>query len=461
MNTTQPPSTTTSTQRRPGGLLINHDFALLWGGQAVSAIGDSTFATTLVLWVVTLIARRQPWTPLAVSGVLLATIAPELLISPFAGVFADRWNKRRTMLVMDAMRAVLVLLLPLATGIAPLPFVLSGHVSVAWQLGAIYCTVFLASSCAQFFNPSLAALIAAIVEDPLRARASGLRQGASSLAAVVGPALAAALFFGAGIEWALLLNALSFVVSFAAILGIRTRSPAPQDIALEEHAGFLDELRAGVRFYFGNRVLVTLLVTGVLTLLGFGALNTLDIFFVTQNLRAAPSLYGILTSVQGVGLIAGATFAAIFAQRIGLARVLGLSLLAWGVVIVIYARQTSIAPALALMGLTGFLLATAQVAETPLLMRVTPQHFLGRVVSVLMPAMSAAELVGIGLSGYVDSTALRHLHVMVIGVVIGPVDTIFTVVGLSVLAGGAYALLSLRGLSPAQETAPDAASTPG
>ncbi len=211
---------------RPLRFLINRSFALLWGGQTISVLGDFTFATTLVLWVAVLIARGQPWAPLAVSGVLLATILPEFVVAPVAGVFADRWNRRRTMLAMDATRAVLIALLVLATGVVPLPFTPDGRLPLAWQLGAIYGTVFLASACSQFFNPALFGFLATTVDEPQRARASGLRQTASSLAAIIGPALAAALFFGAGIAWALLLNALSFVVSFLAILAIRTPATA-------------------------------------------------------------------------------------------------------------------------------------------------------------------------------------------------------------------------------------------
>jgi len=434
---------------RPLQFLINRNFALLWGGQTISVLGDSIFTITLVLWVATRIARGQPWAPLAVSGVLLATIAPEFLVSPIAGVFADRWNRRRIMLAMDATRAVLIALLVLATGSTLLPFVPGDQLPLVWQLGAIYGIVFLASICSQFFNPALFAFIATTVEEPQRSRASGLRQASASIAGLVGPALAAALFFGAGIEWALLLNALSFAASFLAIVAIH--APASRrEAAPQEQEGFLRAFGTGLRFYFGNRILVTLLVTAVLTLLAFGTLNTLDIFFVTQNLRATPDFYAILASAQGLGLLVGAVFAAAFAQRIGVARVLGLSLLVWGATILIYARLTDIAPALALMGLTGFLLSTAQVAETPLLMHATPEEFLGRISSVFVPALSAAELVGIALSGYLASTLLRDFHTTVLGIHIGPVDTIFTAVGISLVAAGIYALVNLRGVRLAQ-----------
>lgn len=452
MRTTPTPAPATRAAQPPqrANPLINRDFALLWSGQAVSALGDATFAITLVLWVTTVLARGQPWAPLAVGGVLAASIAPEFVVAPLGGVLADRLDRRRAMLAMDAARTLLIAALVPAAGLLPLPFASGGDLPLGWQLGAIYVVVFLASACGQLFNPALFALTAGIVAEPDRAHASGLRQVAASFAAILGPALAAALFFGAGITWALLLNAASFAISFAAVLAMRAPA-APDKGDVEERESVGSALRAGLRFYFGNRVLVTLLVTGVLTLLGFGTLNTLGIFFVTENLRAAPGFYGILSSAQGIGLIAGAALAAAFAQRIGVARVLGLSLLIWGAAILIYARMTSLAPALALMALTGFLLAAAQVAETPLLMHVTPPEFLGRVSSVFVPAIASAELIGIGLSGYLASTVLRGFHMTLLGLSFGPVDTIFTVVGVCILAAGVYALARLRGIHLARE----------
>ncbi|HYL42176.1 MAG TPA: hypothetical protein VEU97_02220, partial [Ktedonobacteraceae bacterium] len=58
---------------RKAPLLINRNFALLWSGQAISILGDVIFDTTLVLWIANRIALKQPWAPLAVSGVMFAT----------------------------------------------------------------------------------------------------------------------------------------------------------------------------------------------------------------------------------------------------------------------------------------------------------------------------------------------------------------------------------------------------
>src|SRR5581483_4173519 len=97
-------------------IFINRNFALLWVGQIISMAGDNFFDTTLLLWVATQIGRGQSWTPLGVSAILLASSLPTVLIGPLAGVFVDRWDKRRTMLASDLIRAVLIFsLVPLGS----------------------------------------------------------------------------------------------------------------------------------------------------------------------------------------------------------------------------------------------------------------------------------------------------------------------------------------------------------
>jgi MFS family permease len=104
-----PSSSTPQEIRLP--FYISREYLLLWAGQMISGLGDYVFTTTLTLWIVTEIARDQPWAPLAVSGLLLAELLPSFLVGPLAGVFVDRWETRRVLLTMDLVRAILIALL--------------------------------------------------------------------------------------------------------------------------------------------------------------------------------------------------------------------------------------------------------------------------------------------------------------------------------------------------------------
>lgn len=421
--------------------LINRDFRLLWVGQTISNLGDYVFDTTLVLWIANDLGRGQSWAPVAVSGVLLAAALPALLIGPLAGVFVDRWDRRRTMLWMDALRALLIaLLLPLALG----PF------STSARLAATYMVVALATACAQFFGPARMALIGDIVPEEQRGHASALSQITSQLALIVGMALAAPLYFGLGIQWALWVNAASFVVSFLAVLAVRPPRII-QAVAEAAGGGFRQDLLDGLRVFAASRVLTTLLIAVIVVMLGGGALNALDYFFVTGNLHAPAHYYSLVSALFAVGALAGAVLGGVLVGRIGAARLLSLSLVAAGVLLLFYSRLSSLGPGIAVLFLTGMPASAVNLAAGPLMLHAAPRTYIGRVSAVINTAATLASMLSILAAGALASTLLRGFHATALGMRFGPIDSIFTAAGLLILLGGIYATANLRGVRLAGE----------
>jgi len=472
MHRTTPDGSLAQTPAKRPGLLINRDYALLWSGQAISIIGDFAFATTLAVWVYTLV-RGQPWAPLAVTGVFVATALPMMLVGPLAGVFVDRSDKRRMMLGMDALRALLVAALILVTGAIPLsslaslPYVGDGLASVLpgdqlpleWRLGAIYGVVFIVMCCEQFFRPAMMALVGDLVAEEYRGRAMGLSQGSISVAMLLGTLFAPPLVVTFGPQWTLAFDALTFVVSYLTILAIRAPRAA-RGIERGQRGHFLRELAAGTHFYARSRVLTTLLISGVVIMAGAGALNSLDIFFVTGNLHTDLQFYGVLSAVMGVGMILGSILAALFAERVGYARSVWLTLLVMSGMIVVYSRLTSFGPAVALMGALGIFQAALNVAIGPLMLSVTPRALIGRVSAILNPAMAVANLAGTALAGYLAGTVLAGFSTRVLGMSFGPIDTIFSAAGIIALFGAIYCALNLRAKTVARERVVEPAAEP-
>lgn len=429
------------------GLFINRNFALLWTGGTISVFGDVIFDTTLIVWISVFLAAHQSWAPLAVSGVLLATLVPTFAFGPIAGVFVDRWDKRRTMLAMDATRAIFITLLLLATNIVPLPFLPGGRLPLAGQLAAIYSAVCLASFCTQLFGPARMALIGDIVAEPQRAQASGMTEVTQSLAFIIAPPLAPILLLAVGPQIALLINALSFAFSFVMLLAIRAPKAA-MSLAAGERPDFLHELAAGLRFSVQNRVILVLLVTVSVVMLGASALNALDIFFVRDNLHAPIKLYGFLATAQGVGAIIGAILASMFAQRVGLVRTFTCSLVLASIAILAYARMTSLIPALIVIFLGGILVSMVNVPVGPLLLRVTPRAYIGRVTATINPTSALMQVLGTTCAGFLASNILLGFHAQALGLTFGPIDTIFTGGAALALIGAIYALLRLGFTDP-------------
>ena len=424
------------------GILVNRNFALLWFGQTISFMGDYLFDTTLVLWVVTQVAVGQSWAPLAVGVVLAAASIPILIIGPIAGVFADRWEKRQTMLRMDALRAVLIALL--------LPFATIVHLPAILTLIIISIVVFFVSASAQFFSPSSLTLVSIIVEEPHRARAFGLSQTMASLAMIVAPPLATILFFAVGAKIALLFDSLSFAVSFLAVLAIRAPKSVRSGVPGKQ-TSFLREFVEGVRFFVGNHILITVLTAAFLVVLYEGSFNALGIFFLQQNLHTPLNFYGFLNTAMGLGLTLGALLAAAFAQRLGVTNVLGLGLTLTGLLVIVYARLNNFIPALVIMFIQGLLVAGVNVSISPLVLHTTPQELLGRVAAVFKTGLNLSSLLAVTIVSFLASTVMHDFHATILGIAFGPIDTIFLIAGLLATVGGLYATFNLRGVKIAKE----------
>src|SRR5205823_236452 len=285
--------------------LVNRNYAKLWSGQAVSAVGETVFGTTLVLWVSQVLVRGSAWAPAAVSGILVAAGAAVGLVGPVAGVFVDRWNRKSTMMRTEAVRAAMVI------GLTGLSFVPVRDLPVGLWLVAVYLVVFVLNAAGQFFNPARFATTGDVVHgEEDRIRAAGLAEATTSAAAIVGPPIAVVLLVTVGFQWALAANAASYVVSYLAIRFLRLspgpRSPAPAAPAEARNSSLYAEFSAGLRLFARNRFLVTLLTVTMICQCGTGAISALNVFFVTRDLHASSGLFGIAETAMGVGFIIGA-----------------------------------------------------------------------------------------------------------------------------------------------------------
>ena len=424
-------------------VFINRNFALLWWGQAISSVGDYAWDTALVLWIATFLAKGRSWAPLAVSGVLLAATVPQIVIGPIAGVFVDRMDKRRTMIVSTLLQVIFALLLVLILGGGWLALFHLDHLPVPWQLVVVYADVALITVCSQFFIPAQFALIKDIVPPERQDQAIETSQAIQGLAIILGPPIAAILVFGLGVPWALLLNVVSFVVSLLATVAIAV-PPISRRLAHGGTGHFFQEFLDGFGYVLSHTVLRTILVCEVLTWLGLGSLQTLGYFFITQNLNAPAGAYGILGADFGLGAIVGAVTVTTLGERIGLTRVLWMGLIISGLFVTLMSHLTALTLALVAAFFFGASATAIIVTASALALRATAREFVGRVTTVINPVGKLASLISIAIAGYLVSSVLDDFHATFLGLSFGPVDTIFTGMGLLAIAGGIFAWANLR-----------------
>ena len=426
--------------------LINRNYTLLWLASTISFIGDVLFLTVLTLWIGTLL-HNQSYAPLAISGIALAAALPALLVSPFAGVFVDRWQKQKTMRSMDVMRAVLVLSLLLVSGPGPLPF-LSAHTAVLpmpLKLAAIYLVVAAMSSLSQFFNPSTKALLRHIVPEEKLTRASALTTGTAMAVWPIGAALAGICYANLGVSWAIALNAASFICSWLLIRRMHVSEPAASLVAQKEglHHMF-KELREGLQFIEENLLLRTLMRTESLLAFGLGIINTMGFFFITQNLHVPVSLYGLFSGVPSLGGILGTWMVDRSAAKRGHPRVYYRARLLAGIAMVLTAMQSQ--PLIALIGMLLINVAHSHTEAVvgPMILGATPEKMAGRVFSAFGTTTTISGLLGTLLSGYLSSTLLHTVDIHLYCIHLNATSMLNSCAGVALIGGGLYAYRYLR-----------------
>jgi MFS family permease len=403
------------------GFLINRNFALLASGQAISNVGDFVYNTTLLVWVFALTHSAA-----AISGVLIAQYAPIFLLGPVAGVFVDRWNRRTTMIVADVVRACVALL----------PFI----APVFLRLPVIYASVFLLAAFSRFFMPAKSGVLQVIVSEKQQPQAASISQATFALAFIVGPAIASPLYFAVGPFIAVSINAFSFLLSAFCLLLMRVSKEAMRPaLAAVADGGtqtggiraVMRELLAGFRFVGKSRVLLMVVILSLIAMLGAGALNALDIIFVSQRLQVSTVLYGPLTAAAGVGTLIGAIAGGLISRKVSARSILAGSVFLLGVGLVVYAFQTNFLLALAVIFIGSAPQGAIDVGFTPLMLSVTPQTLMGRVQAVIETGMYGMSLVSIALAGYVAQFI--------------PVYIIYAFCGLLIALAGVFGWFSIPG----------------
>lgn len=404
-----------------GELLRNRKFLFLWGGQAVSSVGDWIRNMAITYWVYEVSGHS----PVATAAVMVAEYLPMLVLAPMAGVFVDRWSRRRTMLWAHVANAGLSLGFLAALGLRSLPLA--------------FVIAFLASTVTQFYNPARGAMIPVIVPRAALVGANSLSQTTGNLALVLGPMIGTGVYFALGPAWSFGLDAISFLLSAVAIL----LAALPENGTAVGGGGIASvaqEWREGLAFVRSNRPVRTVLLAFFILMLGGGAANVSDLYLVTRNLQLPESTLSLVIAAQGLASVVASLGMAAASRRLDSRTLLWGGLLVLAVAVTGLGFAMSLTAVLVWTGLAGVGVAMSSVGQGTIVQVAVPVDLRGRVFGVTGPVITAATLVGTALGGLVAGQYDVRVIYLTNGV-------------LSVLGAG-LAFLGLRpGLDAADENA--------
>jgi Na+/melibiose symporter-like transporter len=307
--------------RAPGRLLRSaRDLRFLLGAGLVSMTGDWLLGVGLAYSVYALTGST-----LASAAALLSSFVPQVVVGSVAGVFVDRWDRKRTMVVAN---------LVLAVGLLPLLLV-----SGAQQIWLVYVVLAAESVVEVFFAPAEQAMLPRVVPDADLVAANGLNGQARNLARLIGSGLGGLTAAVGGITAIAAADAATFLLAAFLVSRIRTDGRAaarPSDDATDvvrgRVAGLVDEWRAGLRATWRSPVIRMLLAFTLITSTGEGIMGTLFAPYVRQVLHGGAEVYGLISGVQAIGGIIGGFLVASLADRWSPVVMLGAGAVAFGLV---------------------------------------------------------------------------------------------------------------------------------
>jgi MFS family permease len=366
---------------RAGGTfraLRHRNFQLFFSGQIISLVG-TWMQTVAQAW---LIYR------LTGSGALLGLLGfvgqiPILLLSPLAGLVADRWPRQRVVIATQTASMLLAFILAALT--------MTGHILV-WEIIGLATLLGIVNA---FDVPARQSFLIEMVGRDDLLNAIALNSSMFNGARVAGPAIAAAVVAMVGEGWCFLLNGVSYLAVIAGLFLMRIEKTKP----VHDGAAPLEKLREGLRFARHTkpiRALLTLAATVSFMALSYSVLMPI---FADRILHGGVNAYGQLMGAVGVGAMFGALVLAMRQQLRGLGNVVAYSATGLGASLVLFSLSHWFWISFTILMVSGFTMMMQFTATNTLIQAMVPDQLRGRVMSLYSMMFLGMSPIGSLLAG--------------------------------------------------------------
>ncbi|MGZ6142400.1 MAG: MFS transporter, partial [Myxococcales bacterium] len=256
-------------------------FRTIWIAQFVSVFGDFL----AVFGVITRITFRLHGTPTDVSTVIVSYMAPVAVIGPLAGVLVDRWKVKRVMIASDLVRAGLALSLVFAHDV--------------WHIALVMALIGLVSG---FFAPAQSVALRTLVPPADLLAANATLAQAFYAVRILSPAIAGTVVAWVGEDVCFWFDGASFAFSAAMIARLVIERPLTHQGSVK---ALTHDFAEGNRFIFSHRGLSFAFLASAAAMFMLSSFSPLISIYIRDSLHAGTMLYGAISSMVGVGLIAG------------------------------------------------------------------------------------------------------------------------------------------------------------
>ncbi len=385
-------------------LFKNRNFVLLWVAQVVSGVGDTLYHVGVM---VTIFQRTG--SALQTVGATVALSLPAILAGSFAGSVVDRYPRRRILIAMDFVRALLV---------ATLLFLLGGD---SFNLWALYLVVGGLSLATTFYEPARQAMIPSLVTRDQLVQANSLLIGTNQATLAAGFLMGSILILAIPLKNLVIVNCITFLFAAVIITFIRGRQDEHSEDAERGEAGMFQSVGEGLAYLRDNALARPLIVMEVLENVPHGIWSAaLVLVFVERALDGNATTWGLLASAYFGGKLLGALVAAFssrFISRSPGQLIIG-NAFAFGILTAVFALSPMIAVAVAFV--FGPPSSLRDVAQDSLLQTSSPENLLGRVYAMRDMFASFSFILGsVVFAWLADAISIRAIYLIGAGLYLG------------------------------------------
>ena len=394
---------------------MSSDFRKFWAGQTISNLGSS-----FTQWAVPILVYDLTHSALNLGVATAATFLPFLLFGLPLGAWMDRVDRKRAMIALDSLNAVVILSIPLVATFGDL------NVWLIYAVTFIQSTIFIAFSAGEF------AAIPSLVSKEDLVTANGRIQASYSGAQVAGPLLAGALLSVLPLTWVLTFDAGSFAISALSLSLVRRSFNVAGD-ETKERKSILHDVREGLRYVLSHPVLRN--ISLMMALINFVGASTYAqlVLFATERLDASKREIGLLFAAGSAGIVVTGLLAGRLRKRFSFTALAMTSLMLMGGCLIIFAGMRWYWAALPFWAAAGGLGILFNINTGSLRQAIVPNHLLARVLSIASvlawSAIPAGALVGGWVISATGNVALVYGVIGILTICIAAFFRFFTALG--------------------------------
>jgi len=395
-------------------LLKNRNFFLVWMSQVISQFGDRLTQMALI----GLVYKVSPGSSLGLAKMFSIAIVPVFLISPIAGVYVDRWDKRKTMYISDLLRCIFMVLVPFAA--------VKMH-----SMPVVYVIIFLSFCIGRFFIPAKMSIIPELVEKESFFMANSLISVTATIAAVLGFGFGGMMVQNWGVERAFFIDALTFLISGVAIILIRTNKNAafnPKDIIaagkdaiIKVKNSFMHETKEGIKYILSSKETLYAAKMQFILFALIGSLYTIFIVFIQKTLSTVTFDLGWLAVGCGAGLFGGSLFYGKIGSKVPIQKTINLSLLASSICLVTFVSLLKFYPYKLFAFISCFVLGVIAspiiIAVNTLIHNESENKFWGRIFSSLEIIIHIAFIIFMFTASYLAEKFTPFTIIIAVGII--------------------------------------------